>query len=175
MDIECQTPAHLRVGGSISPGARAWLRLRAPTVSAILAEARPVTETMSPAPATSRSMRPVPDLFQIFVSLPSSPVPPTQCHRGSMLMLWTCLSPYSAYHLRWHACLLFITWWPKMWIGRPGAIIASPHKFTAGRHMMWQFMQGQLQRLVISLQPSLVCRQQNQKKQIAKHIVSCQQ
>lgn len=70
--------SHLRVGGSISPGASASVRERAPTVSAILVEDRPVMETISPAPAVSKSMRPVPDLFQILVSLPSSPDPPEQ-------------------------------------------------------------------------------------------------
>jgi len=67
---------NLRVGGSIAPGASAVSKLMAPTVSAIRAEANPVTETMSPAPATSRSIRPVPERFQILVSFPSSPTPP---------------------------------------------------------------------------------------------------
>ena len=91
------TLMHLSVGGSISPGASASLRLRAPTVSAILAEARPVTETMSPAPATSKSMRPVPDRFQIFVSLPSSPVPPTikAIRSNSLKHLWVLKMSYN--------------------------------------------------------------------------------
>ena len=58
------------------PGASGVLTAGAATVSAIRAELRPVTEIMSPAPATSRSMRPVPARFQILVNLACSPRPP---------------------------------------------------------------------------------------------------
>lgn len=67
---------HLRVGGSIVPGASGSLSVGVHMVSATRAALRPVIETMSPAAATSKSMRPVPALFQIFVSLFSSIEPP---------------------------------------------------------------------------------------------------
>ena len=43
---------------------------------AMLAAFRPVTETMSPAPMAVRSIRPSPERFHNFVSLPSSSIFP---------------------------------------------------------------------------------------------------
>ena len=43
-----------------------------PMVLAMLAEVRPVTDTMSPAPMAARSMRPSPERFHSFVRRPSS-------------------------------------------------------------------------------------------------------
>ena len=73
---------HLRVGGSMTPGARACSRSVLPTVSAMRAVPAPVIDTMSPALAASSSRRPSPDRFHIFVSRPSSPGAPARSGAG---------------------------------------------------------------------------------------------
>lgn len=71
---------YLRVGGSIGPGDKAIAKSAAPMVSAIPADAAPVTDTTSPALALSSSILPTPLRLKIFVILLSAPGEPADPH-----------------------------------------------------------------------------------------------